>query len=164
MQALDNMTSLHFTLKSSSCGAEFVKILMYLKDKGSVLNEISIIDEEKLNMDFAIPAIPCRRIILWTRRFTSLDLFNCAYHPYGSLQSLHISSRSYAGSNLCFDSEISKAIEHNCESLLELQMSGVNIAKNSALLLQETFQKCRALVILVIANYANNGTSASEIA
>ena len=46
LQALDNMTSLHFTLKFSNCGPEFVKILTYLKEKGSVLNEISIGDEE----------------------------------------------------------------------------------------------------------------------
>ena len=160
LQALDNITSLHFTLKSSNCGPEFVKILTYLKEKGSVLNEISIRDEENLNMDFTIPAIPCRRVILETKCFTSL--FNCAYHPYGSLQSLHISSiyRSFTGSNLWFDSEISKAIEHNCQSLLELQMCAVKVAKNSALLLQETFQKCHALVTLSIAN-VNDGTLAS---
>ena len=155
LQALEYMTSLHFILTSSNCGAELARILTHLKEKGSVLNEISIMDCRNLNVDF-IPAVPCRRIVIETGCCTSL--FNCGYHPCRNLHSLHITSKS--NFKLNFDSEISKVIEHNCGSLLDLQMSGIKVAKNSVLLLQGTFQKCRALVILIIHN-ANDGTLAS---
>ena len=154
LQALDNMTSLHFIL---NCGAELSKTLTILKEKGSILNEITIMDCRNLNLDFNITAIPCHRIAIETGHFTSF--FNCAYNPYGKLQSLHVSAK-LNDSNLRFDSKISKVIEHNCESLLDLRLSGIKVANNRALLLQETFQKCHALVILNIHN-SNDGTLAS---
>ena len=157
LQAWQNMTSLHFILTSSNCGRELAKILTSLKEKGSILNEITIMDCRNLNLDFVIPAVPCHRLAIETGYFTSL--FNCAYHLYGELQSLHVSAK-LTGSNLRFDSKISKVIEHNCESLLDLRMSGVKVANNRALLLQETFQKCHALVILNI-HYSNDATLAS---
>ena len=155
LQALENMTSLCLNLDhTEDCGASLAKTLMCLKEKGSDLDRIAIYDCKSckdLNMDINIPAVACRRMVLVTKRF---GLLNCAYHPCRDLQSLRIRS------DLKFDSEISKAIEHNCKSLLELKMSGVKVAKNSALLLQETIQKCHALVTLNIA-YVNDGTSAS---
>ena len=155
VQALENMTSLCFILHhTKDCGAVLAETLTCIKEKGSALDAITIQDCKcckDLNMDINIPAVACHRIFLVTERF---GLFNCAYHPCRDLQSLYIRS------NLKFDSEISKVIEHNCKSLLELKMSGVKVAKNSALLLQETFQKCHALVTLNIANL-NDGTLAS---
>ena len=157
LQALQNMTSLHFILTSSSCGAEFSKILISLKEKGSILNEVTIMDFRNLNLDFVVPAVPCRRIAIETGHFTGL--FNCTYHPYGESQSLHVSVK-LNNSNLRFDSKMSKVIKHNCKSLLDLRLSGVKVANNSVLLLQETFQKCHALVILKIHN-SNDATLAS---
>ena len=155
LQALENMTSLCLNLVTKYYKASLAKTLTCLKEKGSALDRIVINDYrsccEDLDMDINIPAVACRKLVLVIEHFS---LLNCAYHPYRDLQSLHIES------SLTFDSKISKAIEHNCKSWLELQMSGVKVAKNSALLLQETIQKCRALVTLNIA-YVNDGTSAS---
>ena len=107
LQALQNMTSLHFILTSSNCGAELAKILTNLNKKCSILDEITIMDCRNLNLDFVIPAVPCCRIAIETGHFTSL--FNCAYHPYGELQSLHISAK-LNDSNVKFDSKIFKVI------------------------------------------------------
>ena len=131
LQALENMTSLCLSLRhTEDCGASLAKTLMCLKEKGSALDCIVINDCtscKDLNMDINIPAVACHKMVLVTERF---GLFNCAYHPCRDLQSLYIRS-----SSLKFESEISKVIEHNCKSLLELQMSRVKVAKNSALLL-----------------------------
>ena len=78
-------------------------------------------DCRNLNMDFIIPAVSYRRIAIENGYFTSL--FNCAYHPYGKLQSLHMSAK-LTDSSLMFDSKISKVTEHNCVSLLDLRLSG----------------------------------------
>ena len=67
-------------------------------------------DCRNLNMDFIIPAVSCHRIAIENGHFTSL--FNCAYHPYGKLQSLHMSAK-LTDSSLMFDSKISKVTEHN---------------------------------------------------
>ena len=109
-------------------------------------------------MEFNIPAFTCRRIHLTASHFTSL--FKCACHPSGSLQSLHIEGLALDSQNeLKFDSGISKIIEYNCESLLDLRIDGVMVVKNSTLL-QETLQKCCTLVVLSIG-HANDGTLTS---
>ena len=108
-------------LTSSNCGVDLAKILTSLKDRGSIFNEITVMDCRNLNMNFIIPAVSYRRIAIENGHFTSL--FNCAYHPYGKLQSLHMSAK-LTDSSLMFDSKISKVTEHNCVSLLDLRLSG----------------------------------------
>ena len=181
LQALETMTSLNFTLRSSNCGAELARIFTYLKEKGSFLNEITIMDggnlkenfhfpplpcrrKEKglshdttvmdegiLNMDFSIPSVPCHRICLYTG---CSSLFDCACCH---VQSLVI------GSSRRFDSKVSKMIEYNCESLLDLKISRVEVAKNSVLLLQKTLHKCHALVELTIYNINANTLATARL-
>ena len=144
LEALETMTSLDFTLESSSCGPELAKIFTHLKEKGSSFDAITISGHRDLIIDFSIPPVPCRRIVLNT---SCSSLFDCACCH---LQSLGIKS------GLKFDGKVSKIIEYNCESLLDLQIDYVKMAKNSVLLLQETFQKCHALVVLFIHNINAN--------
>lgn len=159
LHTLENVTSLNCFLQISNSVEEFAKIVTILKEKYSMLNEISVMDfiaHENPNMEFSIPAFMCRRIRLTASRFTSL--FKCACHPSGNLQSLHIKGLG-SSNKLKFDSGISKIIEHNRESLLDLRMEDVLVAKNSTLL-QETLQKCHTLVVLSIG-HANNGSLTS---
>ena len=101
-----------------------------------------------------MPGVACRRLHITTDVFTRL--FNCAYHPFGKLQSLHITCYDHPTSKLEFNSEISKLILHNCNSLLDLQMSDVSVLANISLL-QETLQRCHALVVLSIRDAINDG-------
>ena len=181
LQALETMISLHFLLTSSNCGAELARIFTYFKEKGSFLNEITIMDggnlkenfhfpplpcrgKEKdsshdttvmdegiLNMDFSIPSVPCHKICLDTG---CSSLFDCACCH---VQSLVI------GSSPRFDSKVSKIIEYNCESLLDLQINHVEVAKNSVLLLQKTLHKCHALVELTIYDINANTLATARL-
>ena len=152
-----NITSLHCTFDSSKFVADFAKILTVLQEKFSNLNEFIVTDlrsdEDHTNVDFDMPVATCRRMEFTTIYFTRL--FNCAYHPLGKLQSLHIDAHDM-WSKLEFNSEISKIIIHNCNSLLDLRMSGVRVPRNNSLL-QETLQKCHALVVLSVRD-ANGGS------
>lgn len=158
-QTFENVTSLHCVLLNAKCVVEFTKIVTILQEKFSVLNEIIIIDliddEHSGTEDCKIPVIACRRLKFVTEHFT--NFFSCAYHPHRTLESLHISTAT--NSKLKFNSEISNTIQHNCVSLIDLNLSGVTVIKNDTLL-QETFQKCHALVVLNINN-TNNGTLSS---
>ena len=101
-----------------------------------------------------MPGIACRRLCITTDVFTRL--FSCAYHPFGKLQSLHITHSEHPQSTLEFNNEISKIIIHNCNSLLDLQMSGVPVLTNISLL-QETLQRCHVLVVLSIRDVICKG-------
>lgn len=157
LQMLENVTSLHCVLNNSTSLMEFTKLMTFIQEKISAINEFTISDftnDKHSIMDCSIPAITCRRMKIITSRFTSL--FNCAY---SKLQSLHINAVT-SNSRLKFDSELSKIINHNCKSLLDLQMSGVAVERSGCKLLQETFEKCDTLVVLKL-NMANNGTLGS---
>lgn len=159
LQALENISSVCFQTDSKSV-AVCTKILRILQKKTPLLNEItilSLIDDHYSNEDLGMPLITCRRIKLVT--YGSLNIFfTCVY---AKLQSLHICVKDPTsfrfGQKL--NSEISKIITHNCMSLIDLHMSGVSVTKND-MLLQETFKKCRALIVLNI-KYLNDGTLAS---
>ena len=116
----------------------------------AVIEYLPAVNMPAVNM----PGVACQRLCITTDVFTRL--FNCAYHPFGKLQSLHITCCEHPTSKLEFNSEISKLILHNCDSLLDLQMSGVSVLTNISLL-QETFQKCHALVVLSIKDAINDG-------
>ena len=160
LRAFDNITSLHCAFKSSKFVADFAEILKVLQKKFSNLNEFIVNDfrkdDDHPNIDFSLPVVTCRRMHFVTHHFTGL--FNCAYHPFGKLQSLHIDFED-VWSKLEFSNEISKIIEHNCNSLLDLRMSRVTVLRNNTLL-QETFQKCHALVVLSIRD-TNEGSLSS---
>lgn len=146
-----NITSLQC---SSKFVVNFAEVLKVLQKKFLNLNEFILTDDEKhSNVRFSVPAIACRRMDFTITRFTRL--FNCAYHPLGKLQSLRINAHNQ-WSKLEFNSEIPKIIIHNCNSLLDLRMSGVMVLRDNSLL-QETLQKCHALVVLSIRD-ANNGS------
>ena len=160
LQMFKKVTSLFCVFKSSKFIADFHEILTVLQQKFFYLNEFVVIDytkdDDHSSVDFSMPVIACQRMHFTTYHFTKL--FNCAYHPFGKLQSLHIDAQD----RLEFNSDISKIIVHNCNSLLDLRMSGVRVQRNNTLL-QETFQKCHALVILSIRDANKRSLSSAKL-
>ena len=156
LKAFENITSLLCILKSSKSVVEFAEFATALQKRFAILDEVILNDDSHSNIHTSIPPIACRRIHILTDNFTSL--FNCAYQPFGKLQSLHIDAQDVSRSKLEFNNEIYKIVVHNCNSLLELRMSGVGVARNNTLL-QETFQKCHALVMLSIRDMSKGSES-----
>ena len=161
LQAFEKVTSLT-CISTSDSVAEFAKLLTPLQEKFLTdLNEVYVYSSGHYdcpNMELSMPIVACRRIFFYTNHF--MRHFECAYHPHRKLQSLHITAPDVIQSKLEFNNDVSKIIVHNCNSLLDLQMSGVRVARNDTLLLLETFQKCHALVVLRISK-ANKGSLSS---
>ena len=160
LKAFENITSLWCDVTSSKSVVEFAEFVAAFQKRFTILDEVLLIDHDHSNVHTSIPPVACRRMRILTYNFTSL--FNCAYQPFGKLQSLHINAPNVSKSKLEFNNEISKIIVHNCNSLLELDMSGVRVARNNTLL-QETFQKCHALVILSIRDGSKGSARLSDI-
>ena len=160
LQALEKFTSLTWQcISTSDSVAKFAELLTSLQEHFSVdLNEVFIYSSgsnDYPNMEVSMPVVACQRIIFSTNYFT-----RCAYHPHRKLRSLHITAPDVIQSKLEFNSDVSKIIIHNSNSLLDLQMSGVRVEKNNLLLLVETFQKCHTIVVLRIHD-ANKGSLSS---